>query len=133
ATGRPFVPDWMRSPRRSEPAPAAPRRTFVPEWMREPENARSASRKPILIRGAHCVIPGCGLFTLDVRLQDGLIHSLGVGLPHQGCDIVSAEGKYLIPGIVDPHTHLGLFVPFDVEAFTETRSALLNGVTTMGV
>ena len=35
--------------------------------------------------------------------------------------------------VVDPHIHLGIFAPFDTEIVTETQSALLNGVTTVGL
>lgn len=146
-----FVPDWLRRSDRDRDTPTPPgapahlpppatsstgppagqRDTFVPDWMRAPAGPDAAHR-PLLIRGAHCVIPGAGVFTLDVRVEDGRIHTIGERLSDDGCDVVGAQGKYLIPGIVDPHVHLGLFVPFEVEAFTETRSAALNGVTSMG-
>lgn len=38
----------------------------------------------------------------------------------------------MLPGIIDPHTHLGLAVPFGQELESETRSAILGGVTTIG-
>ena len=128
----PFVPDWIKqSP--GATAQSVPR-AFVPDWIGGgTTQPSSTTRRPILIKGAHCVIPFSGVFPLDVRLEGGIIQAVGVALSADGCDVVGAEGKYVIPGIVDPHTHLGLFAPFDVEAFTETRSAVLNGVTTMGV
>ena len=129
----PFIPDWIQK----VPGPTPPQpeqRAFVPDWIGGVVQApASTTRKPILIKGAHCIIPFSGVFPCDVRLEGGIIQALGVGLSGDGCEVVGAEGKYVIPGIVDPHTHLGLFAPFDVEAFTETRSAVLNGVTTMGV
>jgi dihydropyrimidinase len=132
ALQRPFVPDWIQK-LPGGPTPPSTHGVFVPEWIRGVPDTLATRRKPILIKGAHCIIPGSGVFPFDVRLEGGIVQSIGVGLSGEGCDIVGAEGKYLIPGIVDPHTHLGLFAPFAVEAFTETRSAVLNGVTTMGV
>lgn len=129
---RTFVPDWIHGLPGTQ-APPSSHGAFVPDWIGGAAQAKPRPRKPILIKGAHCVIPFGGVFPLDVRLEGGIVQSLGVGLSGDGCDIVGAEGKYVVPGIVDPHTHLGLFAPFDVEAFTETRSAVLNGVTTMGV
>ena len=38
-----------------------------------------------------------------------------------------------IPGVVDPHVHLGIFGAFGEELDSETRSALSNGVTTIGL
>ena len=132
ARQRAFVPDWIRPP---TPSAAAARSApvFVPEWAGGPGAQARPDRRPILIRGANCVIPGDGIFPLDVRLAGGTIQSIGVGLSGDGCDVVDAHGRYLIPGVVDPHTHVGLFAPFEEEAFTESRSAVTNGVTTMGV
>jgi dihydropyrimidinase len=127
------VPDWIRPPTGVEGGTSGslrPSRVFVPDWIRGPA---PRERRPILIRGANCVIPGKGIFPLDVRTEGTIIQSIGVGLSGDGCDVVGAQGKYLIPGVVDPHTHIGLFAPFEVEAFTESRSAVTNGVTTMGV
>jgi dihydropyrimidinase len=98
-----------------------------------PVPAFPGADRPILIKGAHCVVPLKGVFPLDVRIEKGKIHSLGRDLDGAGCQVIGAEGKYLLPGVVDPHTHLGIFAPFETEALTETRSALLGGVTTMGV
>ena len=46
--------------------------------------------------------------------------------------VIDVRGKYVFPGIIDPHTHLGLYAPLETELETETRSALLGGVTTIG-
>ena len=47
---------------------------------------------------------------------------------------VDAAGKYVIPGVIDPHVHLGIFTgDFGYECETETRAALAGGVTTIGV
>lgn len=147
ATGAPFLPAWARGeaglPSLSRKAAGAPRRGgSVPVALQEVAAAPSAGagrreaadgRRPLLVRGAHCVIPLKGVFPLDVRIEGGRIHSMGRELDGAGCEVIGAEGKYLLPGVVDPHTHLGIFAPFETEALTETRSALLNGVTTMGV
>lgn len=36
------------------------------------------------------------------------------------------------PGIIDPHVHMGLFVPFEEDLKSETKSAALGGITTVG-
>lgn len=48
---------------------------------------------------------------------------------------VDADGKYVIPGIVDPHVHLGLGLrsAFKDDVRTETRAAAAGGVTSIGI
>ena len=87
---------------------------------------------PILLQGGHCIIPSVGIVPFDVLMANGKIQQIGKDLSADGCDIINAAGKYVIPGVIDPHTHVGLFDSFRSEVTTETRSALLNGVTTMG-
>jgi dihydropyrimidinase len=70
---------------------------------------------------------------MDIKIQNGKILSTGTHISEKKAKIIDLEGKYVAPGIVDPHVHLGLFTPFDTEIVTETRSALLNGVTTIGL
>lgn len=46
---------------------------------------------------------------------------------------IDAQGRYILPGLVDPHVHLGTHYPFDECAWTESRAAAAGGVTTMGL
>jgi len=111
----PFVPDFLK-----------PTETpFVPSWMKETES--------LVLKGGHCVLPHKGVFRLDIEIRDGKIHSLGENLADSRSQVVEVSGKYLFPGAIDPHVHLGIFADFDEEIVTETRSALLNGVTTIGL
>ncbi len=96
-------------------------------------SAGGGQARPLLVRGGLCVLPGRKPQRLDLLIADGRIRSLGETLPAQDADIVEAEGRYVLPGLVDPHVHLGIFAPFPEELGTETRSALLNGVTTIGL
>ena len=77
------------------------------------------------------IIPDSGTVLMNVYIKDGKIDLLSKDvLPAK--EIINAEGKYVSPGIIDPHVHLGLFAPLDVELKSETRAALLGGVTTLG-
>lgn len=78
------------------------------------------------------VLPDNGVFKCDVYISKGKIHSLGFGGNIKAREIIDAAGKYVIPGIIDPHVHLGLFAPLEKELETETKSALLGGITTIG-
>jgi imidazolonepropionase-like amidohydrolase len=63
-----------------------------------------------LIAGA-TVLTGTGerLDNADVLLVDGKIAEVGTGLSAAGADIVDATGKWVTPGIIDVHSHLGVY------------------------
>jgi dihydroorotase-like cyclic amidohydrolase len=44
--------------------------------------------------------------------------------------VIDASGCYVLPGIVDPHTHPGNFRPLGPDIASETRSSV-GGVTSM--
>lgn len=78
------------------------------------------------------VIPGNGVFELDVYVKDGKIASIGRDKNVRALKVVDAAGRYVIPGIIDPHVHMGLFVLFEEDLKSETKSAVLGGITTVG-
>ncbi|RPJ20861.1 MAG: hypothetical protein EHM26_04795, partial [Desulfobacteraceae bacterium] len=137
----PFIPDFFRQ------TPS----TFVPEWVQAVKpgstekagdlGTRGSARpsvgqsggKALLLKGGHCIIPHQGIFPLDVKIRGTKIESLGENLSDSQALTVEARGNYVLPGVIDPHVHLGIFTDFDTELVTETRSALLNGVTTLGL
>jgi len=49
-----------------------------------------------------------------------------------GDRVIDAEGKYVLPGAIDPHTHHGIYRGLEADAETESRPDLVGGVTTIG-
>jgi dihydropyrimidinase len=86
----------------------------------------------LAIVGGNVVIPDSGVIKADVYVKDGKIYSLGHNDNIKAHVVVDASDKYVIPGIIDPHVHLGLFAPLEEELETETKSALYGGITTLG-
>ena len=56
------------------------------------------------------VYPMCGEpFTGDVLLNEGKIAAVGPGLSGSGADVYDMTGKYVLPGFVDAHCHIGMW------------------------
>ena len=87
----------------------------------------------LLIRGG-TVVNADRAFRADVLCQDGLIAAVGEGLQAAGATEVDAGGQYVLPGGIDPHTHMQL--PFMGtttmdDFFTGTAAGLAGGNTTI--
>jgi len=63
-----------------------------------------------LITGA-TVLTGSGerLDDADVLIRDGRIAAVGADLDADGAEVVDAAGKWVTPGIIDVHSHLGVY------------------------
>src|SRR5262245_15079274 len=92
-----------------------------------------AGKLDLFVRNGTLVIPGVGQVKADVAIAGGRIVALGEGLPGTAEQTYDARGKIVLPGIFDPHTHIGNERSFEEEAETETRAAVLGGVTTIGI
>lgn len=93
---------------------------------------RSASQPAteLLIRGGR-VVNHDGIADADVRIVGATIAEVGRRLrAGSGARVIDARGKLVIPGGIDPHTHLQ---PSFVDDLTSgSRAALAGGVTTVG-
>ncbi|WP_396278580.1 dihydroorotase [Glutamicibacter creatinolyticus] len=68
--------------------------------------------------------------TADVLVSDGMIAQIGQGLQAGDATVIEASGQILLPGLVDPHTHLREPGREDAETVeTGTRAAAKGGFT----
>jgi dihydropyrimidinase len=86
----------------------------------------------VLIRGGR-VITAADDYVADVYVDQDQVSMIGRGLDVSADRVVDARGRYVIPGAVDPHTHLEM--PFGgtvtCDDFTSgTVSAAFGGTTT---
>jgi dihydropyrimidinase len=70
----------------------------------------------------------------DVLVEDEKVSSLGVSIDAQADRVIDASNRYVMPGGVDPHTHMDL--PFggsfcSDDFGTGTRAAAFGGTTTI--
>jgi dihydropyrimidinase len=60
-----------------------------------------------LIKGG-TVVTAADTFRADVLIENDKISAIGANLDSQGAEIIAADGLYVFPGGVDPHTHLDM-------------------------
>jgi dihydropyrimidinase len=91
-------------------------------------------RGETLVRGG-TVVTAEGRRRADVRCRDGLVAEVGEGLtPGPGAAVIDAGGCFVLPGGVDPHTHLQLPMMGTVVAddfLSGTAAAAAGGTTTL--
>lgn len=87
----------------------------------------------LLIYGAlGVVIPKVGVLQLDILIEDGKIKDLRKDSTSViASNRIDASGRYVIPGVIDPHSHYGVFTPIEKAAKTESKSAALGGITSV--
>ena len=90
-----------------------------------PSTYHPAPSEPTLIRGA-TVLTGTGvrLDGADVLMADGKIVAVGPGLEAPaGARIIDAQGRWVTPGIIDVHSHLGVYPTPAVRAHSDGNEA----------
>src|SRR5262249_29957573 len=85
----------------------------------------------IVVYGSTIVGPR-GLAELDIAIQGTVVAAVGRNLGPSRRRI-DGRGRIVLPGLVDPHVHLGIQHLSPDEVRTETAAALAGGVTTMGL
>ncbi len=76
-----------------------------------PSTYRTIASPPVLITGATVLVgDGRRLEDADVLLQDGRVAAVGTGLA-AGADAIRVDGsgKWVTPGLIDVHSHLGVY------------------------
>ena len=69
----------------------------------------------------------------DIGISDGVIRYVGDKANMSGAAReIDAAGKFVLPGVIDPHMHLGYMDTLEC-AETETRAAACGGVTCGGI
>ncbi|HRP09915.1 MAG TPA: amidohydrolase [Terricaulis sp.] len=86
---------------------------------------RAPASGPTLLRGA-TVLDGLGgeFAGTDVLIVDGRISAVGQNLAAPaGADVVDASGRFVTPGIIDAHSHLGVYPAPSIQATSDGNEA----------
>ena len=63
----------------------------------------------VLIKGGTVVSVTSETFVGDVLLEDGKISKVGKNIKVKADEVIDATGKYVLPGFIDAHSHIGLY------------------------
>ena len=106
-----------------DPSASAARPSFTDDPY--PSTYRAIASPPVLISGA-TVLTGSGerIDNADVLLQGGKIAAVGSGLSAPADAIrVDGSGKWVTPGLIDVHSHLGVYPSPGMNAHSDGNEA----------
>src|SRR3954469_3757818 len=87
----------------------------------------------VLIKGGR-IITASDDYVGDIYADNGTVTTIGRSLDVEADKVIDASGKYVIPGAIDPHTHIEMFFggTTTCDDFTSgTVSAAFGGTTTL--
>ena len=87
----------------------------------------------LVIKNVRVVRPtATGILLADLGVRDGRIARVEPGIPPSAArQVYDGQGRLAFPGVVDAHTHVGIYGPLAEDAVSESRAAVSGGVTTM--
>ena len=87
----------------------------------------------VLIRGRR-IVTAADDYVGDIFIENGTVTMIGQSLDVDADKVIDATGKYVIPGAIDPHTHIEMFFggTTTCDDFTSgTVAAAFGGTTTL--
>jgi dihydropyrimidinase len=86
----------------------------------------------ILVKNGKVIIPFNGIVNTNILIENGRIKTLKKTIENVSANkIINANNRHILPGIIDPHVHYGVYTPIERAAITESTSAAIGGVTTI--
>src|SRR5262249_62262786 len=62
----------------------------------------------VLIKGGR-IVTASDDYVGDIYAENGAVTTIGQSLDVDADKVIDASGKYVIPGAIDPHTHIEMF------------------------
>lgn len=84
-----------------------------------------------VILNANIVYPSRNISYGNIGIRKGKIKAItGINIKIQGLNCIDASNKYVFPGVIETHSHIGIGAGA-MDLSTETSSASIGGVTTV--
>ncbi|HET7028798.1 MAG TPA: amidohydrolase family protein [Candidatus Limnocylindrales bacterium] len=84
------------------------------------------------VTNARIVLPETGVVAGTLVVRDGRVAAIRQdGGPSGEADVLDAQGRHVLPGLIDPHVHSGLLPPLGDRLQAESAFALSGGITTI--
>ncbi|MBW1700190.1 MAG: dihydroorotase family protein [Deltaproteobacteria bacterium] len=86
----------------------------------------------LLVKDGNVVFPNLGVRKTDIGIKGRRIGAVADTIaPESARQVIDAGGKFVFPGAIDSHFHVGIYRPFKNDAQSESTSAASGGVTTI--
>lgn len=100
------------------------------DLRRTKDTGPSVSGYDLVLRGGR-VVTSTSVIEAEVGITGGRIAAVAKSLPANGGRVLNVGGKLLLPGGIDPHTHIAYGQrPFAQNILSETESMAIGGITT---
>ena len=84
------------------------------------------------VTNARIVLPESGVVAGTLSIRDGIVSAIAPdGGTSGGVEVLDAQDRYVLPGLIDPHVHSGLLPPLGERLQAESAFALSGGITTI--
>lgn len=106
--------------------PPGPGAVALPNADPFPSTYRAPAARAVLITNATILTAAGPLITNGyLLLRDGKVAGVGSGAPPAAgdADVVNANGRYVTPGLIDTHSHLGVYAAPGGEALSDGNEA----------
>ncbi len=127
ALGCACAPRGVASPPAATAARPAARTPALPPWHAQTSGDRPRLKSPrtVITNATAYLGDGRELKDAFIVMEDGRISAMGTGAPPTSADqvVVDARGKYVTPGLIDIHSHLGVYPMPRVRAHSDGNEA----------
>lgn len=86
----------------------------------------------LLLKNGQVVFPYEGVVKANIGVAKGKVVGIYSDFEYpEATKVVDIKGKFVLPGMIDSHTHIGMGSTIEKEYESESMSAAIGGVTTM--
>lgn len=86
----------------------------------------------LLLKNGQVVMPYEGVIRADIGVKNGKVVGIFAKVKESKSErVIDVGEKFVLPGMIDSHTHIGMGSNIENEYESESTSAAIGGITTM--